>query len=360
MKWLTKLIYLICHIFIFILVLEICARFEDWWTWNASFGDNYSHENLFITDSLGRRGKPYGQFQKWKLNGYGFRGSEITLKKPTGKIRVIICGASETFGLYESKGKEFPAQMQQNLNSKTNQRFQIINAAAVGMTLPTNTHLYKKYLKYFKPDIIILYPSLAFYLDIRPPSIRVRNQSSPAPNDKPELRIKNKTRRQLKRFIPQKWQTYIRQLQIKRALLTHPSDWVWDTIPNERSKLFHEHLREFITSVTKDGVKVIIATHANRFGKKITDKDFDYLIAWRKFYPRASERCLLTLKPICNRIIRETSFELKFHFIDIDSLLSTDEQCFADFSHFTDRGASLVAEAMTEMILKTSIIKSQK
>ena len=54
-----------------------------------------------------------------------------------GEIRVLILGSSESFGLYESPGLEFPAQLASRLRDRGD--FEVVNAAVAGMTLATMT-----------------------------------------------------------------------------------------------------------------------------------------------------------------------------------------------------------------------------
>ena len=95
------------------------SRVDDYFTWGAPVFANYTHDELRIGDSLGFHNRPNAKFQKWEINSHGFRSPETTREKPDSVIRVIMTGASETFGLLESPGMEYSAQMQSILQSLT-------------------------------------------------------------------------------------------------------------------------------------------------------------------------------------------------------------------------------------------------
>ena len=151
--------------FLFVAVLEVCARIDDLVTWGAPFMANYTHETLRVADKYGFHNRPNAKFQKWEINRFGFRGPNISREKPAGVTRVFIVGASEAFGLHESQDMDFPSQMQVMLDSLRPGQFEIVNAACVGMTPPRIRHYYQTWLSQFDPDVVMYYPSPAFYLD---------------------------------------------------------------------------------------------------------------------------------------------------------------------------------------------------
>ena len=121
----------------------------------------FPYTTLFRSvDTNGFHSKPNAKYQKWSINSFGFRGKGITKEKPDDIIRVITIGASETFGLYESENMEFPAQIQTILDENKPNRYQVLNAAHAGMSIPRIIEYYKSWLKQFNADIIIYYPLL--------------------------------------------------------------------------------------------------------------------------------------------------------------------------------------------------------
>lgn len=274
--------YIFSLVFIF-LVLELCARTDDWLKWNAPFWSSYSHSMLVVQDEMGTHGRPNARFEKWRLNSVGFRGPEVTIDKPPGIIRVAVAGASETFGLYESEDKEFPAQMQAILDQVSPHRYQILNVAAAGMTPPRIRHYFDVWLMHFRPDILVFYPTPSFYLDGEPISNKFARPSKAEHAPWFSLRLLNKIFAAAKNFVPGSIQAHVKVYAIRAEVGKHPINWVWTAVPEERVELFREHLKDLITDVHSKGVKVIVLTHANRFAKALTNEDRQNLVSWRRF-----------------------------------------------------------------------------
>src|SRR5205085_7947430 len=132
------------HGILVLLSLETAARAQDTLRWRAPFFGEYNEEMLFVSDSLGYHLRPNGRFREWRIDSLGFRSPEVTKAKPPGVTRVIAVGASETFGLYEEAGKEWPAQLQTLLDSAMPGRYQVLNAAIPGISPDRITDYFKK------------------------------------------------------------------------------------------------------------------------------------------------------------------------------------------------------------------------
>jgi hypothetical protein len=146
----------------FLLCLEVAARVDDKIQYSAPFLDRYSADRLRTNDSGGfKRNFPGRQFEKWRINQSGFRGPEISIKKTDGVKRIICLGSSETFGLYESPGKEWPAQLGTMLKSQG--QFEVINASVAGLTLKNYLLYFEKYVLKFEPDVVILFVNPFYY-----------------------------------------------------------------------------------------------------------------------------------------------------------------------------------------------------
>ena len=77
------------------------------------------------------------------------RGEETIEEKPDSVYRIACVGTSETFGLYEDEGMEWPAQLQRVLGKKG--PFEIINAATVGQSPDLYMPYMEKYVLPMKP-----------------------------------------------------------------------------------------------------------------------------------------------------------------------------------------------------------------
>lgn len=333
---------------LFLSVLEICARVDDLVRWGAPFWGDYSNDRLMVNDSLGRRCRPHGQFEKWHLNAFGFRGPEVTQEKPTGITRIVAVGASETFGLYEPAGQEYPAQLQNMLDQRHPGRFQVLNAACVGMSPPSIDHQMRTWLYKLAPDVVLFYPSPQFYLDDAAPRLTSGDDASPVPPSASRLRRKAKIA--LKGFLPAWLRTWLRQFDIRREVDRHEPDWVWIHSPAERVALFQGHLENLLTSIQASGARPLFLTHASPFGDTLSNADREQLVALRVFYPRASDAAVLDFERNINRVVMETAAVRGVSVVDVERVLGKDPELFADFSHFTEKGATTVARVLSDEV----------
>lgn len=337
---------------IFILTLDLCARIDDWFKWEAPFWAPYSEMSLGVVDSLGFHNRPNARYQKWRINSFGFRGDNITLEKPAGTIRVMVLGASETFGLYESPGMDYPAQLARFLNEQIPHQVEVLNAAAPGMSPPRIVQYYRAYLRQFEPDVVVYYPSPIFYLSIQPPEYE---RVSVPPTQKASAfawRLPGKASIVIKRFLPDDMQTRIKKYLIDRAERNHHPDWLFREVPAGRDTLFRHHLADLLDQVRQGGAYFLTATHATVITDTISPEDRNLLIGWRKLYPHVTEQVFLQNELAVNRVVRGYRDSLGASVLDFDQLAPKSPDFFADHVHFTDRGAELLAKSIASAIIE--------
>jgi hypothetical protein len=332
-------------VLLFAATLELCTRVEAWWRWDAPFFGPYSSEILRTTDEIGTRNRPGARFEKWAINGAGFRGPELRLEKPPGVVRVGIAGASEVFGLYESPDKDVTAQLRQQLSAAPG-RFEVVNLAAAGITPPRMRELYERWAGRFGFDFVVIYPTPAFYLDLDPPARTQGPRRAAGPPEGFSLRLPDKLWRALRELLPAGFQAWLKRLQIERVRRAHGPEWVWSQAPPDRVALFESDLVELVRSIERSGARVILATHANRFTSAQRPGDEAAMLGWIRFYPRATAECLLDMEKQANDAVRRLGRERGLSVVDLEQLAGKDPGSYADFAHFTDEGASRVAAAL--------------
>ena len=334
-----------------LIVLEVCARVDDTIKWGAPLLGTYSRESLTLLDKLGYRNRPNAQFEKWKINSFGFRGEEIQRQAPEGTIRIMILGASETFGLYEDPGKEFPAQLEAKLNQYIPGRFQVLNAAVPGISPPRIKHLYEHWLADFRPDWVIYYPSLSVYLLWNPPGPLALDTISRQREKRFKLRIMAKARVAIKRFLPDWLQTAMREIVIKQAIADIPPERIFFHVPPIRLELFEQQLAELVHTIQDSGARTVLTTHAVAIQPPISEHERQLLIGWRKLYPHVAEAAFLEMETVGNKVIKRVAATTGSELIDIDAKLPKKQAFFADHVHFTTEGAEQMAKLLTQSLL---------
>jgi hypothetical protein len=336
MNYTIHILRLLLSIAVFVVVLELCARLDDYVSYRAPILGTYSDVNLYENDRLGKHGKPFARYRSWQLNEFGYRGPRFD----KDSIHIVIFGASETFGLYESNDNEYPRQLERELNScQHNLMFQVINVAYPGQRLATATRRIPEIVARIHPRISIIYPTPTFYIDspARFPGPPVQAQKPPAF----EFRLSGRLPNVIKSLLPESVQTGIRLWVIQRSLGPKPT---MDRLPQEALNRFREDLTEIVTTLRVHGVEPVLVTHATTFGPVLHSPDHAMLVAWRKFYPMLKEDGFLDLEERANKTIREVAVHQHVTLVDIAEQIPGDRRYFADFAHFTDAGAALMAK----------------
>ncbi|MEP7343645.1 MAG: SGNH/GDSL hydrolase family protein [Gemmatimonadaceae bacterium] len=327
---------------IFGLAVEFWARVDDYVAYAAPMWSSYNNRGLYTTDSLGQRGKPNASYRKWQLNELGFRGPAFKL----GRVNIVSFGASETFGLYESDGKEYPRQLEEMLNRRLgNETVQVVNAAYPGESALTANVRAPEIVEQIHPTLAIVYPTPADYiwLPYLSPS-----KSGPQPKEKFEWRVAERVRTLIKGVLPQAIQTRLREMEIERSAAEFK---VMDTLPEENVQRFHDDVTRLVLTLRSRGVRPVIVTHASALAPTSTADDRQLLVSWRKFYPMLKEAGFLDMEQRMNEALRAIATEQNMTLIDAARAIPPNHVNFADFVHFTDQGATMMASTLADGLL---------
>jgi lysophospholipase L1-like esterase len=350
-------------VWLFALVLiglgaEVGARLDDW-----AFADvpllasPNRGRDLTLHDEHGFHGRPNGRFKKWKLNSHGFRSPEVPLKPDPGMTRLVVLGASETFGLYESEGKEYTAQLEELLR-KRHPNIEVQNAAMAGMSLASMKPYWEQWASKGEPQYVLIYPSPMLYLTDRAPKPPAAEIPTPEPLSMSEhIRIAPRVRDTIRQA---EWLKPLRRLyfqwKTKSSLAHHSEDgWIWSEPPADRLAQFSEDLRAVVRSVRSKGAVPILATHANRSPSPPPAEYVEELEAMRAFYPRASPAIIAEFEVQGRETVQRIADEEKVRCIDAAAGMTADRKgWFADEVHFTDAGArrfaGILANALEPML----------
>jgi hypothetical protein len=256
-------------------------------------------------------------------------------------------GASETFGYYESAGKEYPAQLADSLRRIG--CYEVINAAVAGMSIPAQIQLWNRWVAQFHPKIVVIYMPPVFYLSEEPPDF-------PAPTLGGENPVST-------RFAPRildrlrdriEYPAFIQRRRVAKSIAgataEKPATWFYHDAPADRLGLFRQHLDSLVSSVRAGGAVPVLVTHAMRFGDPPKSEDADLLRSWRKFTPRATEGALLAFERAAAASTRDLARERGVPMVDAAGVMTGQTQWFADFTHFDDDGAGVMAGTIARAV----------
>jgi hypothetical protein len=336
--------------------LEIAARIDDWFTYRAPVLGTYDMSALFRPTARGWRGVPHASYVKWALNAEGFRGPEI--RPEVGQTRVVAYGASETFGIYEDPGSEFPRVLERDLNSGlTADEFEVINAGMPGMRVGSGIVNLYDIGHELHPKVVVIYPTPTHYVGVSHPYCgRPTVMPGPSVGARVQLRILEKLKDRLKNLLPPAGLTLMRKAGIAWSAR---KDRVLDRVQPQSLEALETDLRCAVKAVRDIGGVPILVTHANRFGPMPRPDDEYWLTGWRLQYPEIRESGLLDLESKANERIRTVAQQEGVKVVDAAVALSGDPQSFADHAHFTNSGAVKMGALLSAAVLETVAASGQ-
>ena len=349
------------------LSFELMTRVQDWVRYRMPLLSTVmSEEELMMRDRDGAHGRPNAQFKKWAMDSLGFRGPDVPVHRASGTVRVVVAGASETFGLYESPNKEYARELEDTLNERVakgacaetrTRRFEVLNDALPGMSLPTARQDIRKRLGRFAPDVIVYYPSPAQYLEDRLPFATPPDSSAPQRTvDGSAMRVLhprslNVLRDEVRQLAPQLLLKWFRERAAAEERSRHPADWLFSSVPPARLAVFDADLRALIGVVRAQGAEPVLATHATAFERHRADSA-EMAQSWERFYPRASGTTIIHFDDSARVTTITAASDSGIVIADVHAMFAgADGDNFVDFVHFTDAGSARVAHVLAGAVL---------
>ena len=326
------------------ITFEGAARVDDWLRHDAPLTGRHRIESIYEAKGETLHGRPGARFEKWRLNSFGYRGPE------SGKPAVACLGSSETFGLYERENHEWPRALERVLAQQRipNGAVSVINGAYPGMNLRTYRLQLPQLIGQMGARSIILYPALANY--IREDMIRtVRPPTLPSGW---EWRIPGKFRDLGKNLLPEFLMTPLRELSIKQQLGAEGFQ-VTARISENNATLFRQDLDALLDDISARGAGAVLVTHATYFRNIVTPEARPMLTAWRRFYPMLAEEGFLDMEQRLNDQIRDAARRRGLPLVDVARDMPGGPQYFADFVHFTDTGAEVMAKLVAPAVAQS-------
>ena len=91
-----------------------------------------------------------------RINSFGMRDKERSLKKRDGVIRIAVLGDSVTWGFGVEVEDAFPRKLEVELNKSSNKEFEVLNFSVPGYDAVQELELYRTKVQQFDPDLVII------------------------------------------------------------------------------------------------------------------------------------------------------------------------------------------------------------
>lgn len=336
----------VAYSLIFLLTLEALARLDDWVREDAPLTGNHDIDTVFLSAPGVKAGKPGAHYGKWRMNSLGFRGPEPV----AGRRNILVYGASESFGIYESPEHEYPRQLERLLDEASPGSYNVLNAAVPGLRIGRMGYL-DHILEKAPASHLVVYPTPAAYIGVEKPfcnepAVWPAQLGTPSAH---RLRLQGKLELVAKQVAPEALMTRLKEFGIWHATskLT-----VMDRLPDASMQSFEKDLRCVVEHARRVGTTPVLLTHGNYFGGHITPENRPMLVAWRRFYPELSEAGFIDMEARANEVIKRVAHdEPGTVLVDASDAVPPGPERYADFVHFTDEGARLLAIRLSRAIL---------
>lgn len=330
--------------------LEATVRLDDWAQYGVSpAAAPIAMSELLVRDSLGVHARAGMAFKQFHINAQGFRGADFDRAAFRGAL-VIASGASETFGLYEKPGGDWPRQLEDSLTVSCQGAVRVLNAAFAGMSLPTVTEDFTRRLAPLSPRLVLYYPTPMQYLEEKLPVAAAPSATPPGPLSPWRSRAVPRFRDAFKRAAPEGLVDRLRQWDTRRTRAASGTTAKTATEP-ERLDAFERDLRGLVGRYRAGGAVPVLVQHRNRFADTTSVTNQRWLRAWERFYPFYTAGAILEFDDAAAERVARVGADSGVVVIDPrEAIAPLGESAFADFSHFTDSGSARVGGLVARRI----------
>ncbi len=339
--------------------LEVAARVDDWLRHGADPLAYYGPKNLLaLSDEGETHNRPLARFEKWRHDERGYRVSTPPGTTPP-VARWTCLGSSETYGLYERPGGEWPAALGA-LVAPAGVR--VDNASVVGIS-PFELKWYlDRHVLPYEPDLVIVVISpfiftLGLASGVEPDSAQfadpariARMRVSRAPTLREQSRFLAKAQRSVIRRLPPDWTRRLaiaskeRKLERLRRAGKRP-DTLLDVPPPPTVATYVEVLGRLQRQLAARGVDLAVCTYPNSLRLDGTLAVRDAILDRTLWLPQYSAEGLCAIAAqfaAATRAFCDTSGAV---LIDLEAAVPPGTENFADSVHLTDLGAERAAAA---------------
>jgi lysophospholipase L1-like esterase len=340
----------------FFVTIEVACRIDQWRQYGAPILGQYSYDSaLFTMDEHGIRGKPYGAYEKWRLNSLGFRGPEFAGQPDHHRMRVICIGASETFGLYESVQKEWPMQLERML-VRSGENAEVVNAAIPGMGMQQRLIHLRYRLLPLQPNVVLFMLEYGSYAGLTPQRVEDRKKQiaksiepmgflSPMKSLRSAVRLKEALVGKLPEPMQPIWGTAEREfklLRIRREM--GDSFGTFKEVTPFESAQFLKDLAELHNLTSRAGVRLVLVSPAMWLNENT-------LALMSLSWPYVDKSWWLQARDKFSASASEFASSQGLEFVDLTHYVKGHESDWMkDMLHFTDEGSYQIANEIMRTI----------
>lgn len=294
-----------------------------------------------------------------KVNGEGFRGTEVAEDHPPGVFRIMAVGGSTTFdAMVGAEGRDWPARMAYWLGQADSARHvEVINAGVPGYIVLDNLIRLQTELWRYKPDLIVLYEG---HNDLFAALRRGSQGPPPPPGDRPgEVATVTPWTHWLENHsllynkLLNRWQAISFRRAGATARQSSATNDQMESALGEGAEQFRRDLSGFLLLARNLGIPVVLVENPNISGPGAAPADSTVIRdTWRVAMPFASPEMVAEGYARYNQVIREVAAQFSLPCIAAPEFGIAGPAWYADGDaiHFNQQGADRMGQGMARAL----------
>lgn len=283
------------------------------------------------------------------INSQGFRGPPVRQPKPAEYLRLAFLGASTTF-CAEVSGDEltWPHLVTEAVQEAIHDiKFDYVNGAVPGYVVQSSLHNLSERVARLQPDVIVIY-----------------HATNDLSQETRWLAVKQGIYHEEGRSLKKSWLAeysllwYLveKNLDLKAAQRNAVNAMNrLEFTPSKLGVQFRQQLTELVLAAKQITGVVALATFSYQIRPEQTPEQQLVAASSALYYmPFMTLNGLLEAYAQYNKIIADVARETGSILIDVDTAIPGDSEHFNDTVHFTDAGSVVMAQRVSEALLKSA------
>lgn len=282
--------------------------------------------------------------RRLSTNSHGFRGDEIAMQKPPGRLRIGFLGGSTTFCAEATSDQAtWPSIALEHIRANLPERdFDAINAGVGGYTLAHMRTNLERRLAPFDPDVVVIYEATNdLSHDTRELAER-QDLYTFNEDDDSWISFASLTWFLVDKNLSIRWRAYAAARETRRL----------EYDPDELARGFEQRLTELVRSAQSRASLVALVTFAPRLRREQSPDE--QLLAARTslyFMPYMTPRLVLDGFEAYNRAIRRVADATGALLIEAENQIPADAKHYNDSVHLKDAGLERLGRLVADGLL---------
>lgn len=321
------------------------------------YGQVWSVEQTYAYDEASglRVPTPGGRFGPISINSLGFRGPEITEKKPPGRLRIAFLGGSTTYCAEVSSNEmTWPHLVWKSLHDHwPGLDLDYINAGVPGSTTPSLLRAVERRVARLDPDIIVIYEAVNdLAMNVRQLAIDQGISS---------VETVERGRNDIGWLARHSLLARLIRANLRFALVRGIATGSSGKVTLDTARLDAEFRRDYTNLVeasAKIAKVVVTVTFASRLRAQQSPKEKEEIAVGFIKMPYITIDDIITVFAHYNQVIREIADVHQTVLVGGEETIPPDRLHYADEVHFADAGSIAMAHRVVEALISSAALQA--